>query len=204
MASNTTVHNKYRKAFEQNCFRLIIKAYQTSLTEKVIQLDWNENDISCELYEKMEENPVRISKYKIHISSEFRISKHVAKIKGFADKLPRIDLRMSHFVSEKEFKCFFEAKRLKEKNSDLKRAYINEGMDRFISAKYPMGCMLGYLLEGKPSETIKGVNSLLRKDKRDSEILHPKSNKLFQFYYESHHSQIGTLKHLIFNFTILK
>jgi len=198
------IYNKYKDAFEQNCFRLIIEAYQTSLTENMIQLDWNENDISYELYEKMEGNPVRIKKYKIHISPEFRISKDVVKIKGFADKLPRIDLKMSHFALEDEFKYFFEAKRLKEKDSDLKRAYINEGMDRFISAKYPMfGCMLGYLLEGKTEETRKGINSLLEKDDRNSEILNPKSNKLFQFYYESNHSKIGILKHLIFDFTVL-
>jgi hypothetical protein len=203
MASNTTVYDKYRNAFEQNCFRLIIEAHQTSLTEKVIQLDWNENDISYELYEKMETNPLRIEKYKIHISTEFRIPKDVIKIKGFADKLPRIDLRMSHFALEEELKCFFEAKRLKEKDSGLKRAYISEGMDRFILEKYPIGCMLGYLLEGEPDETRKGINRLLEKDIRYSEILHHKPNKLFQFYYESNHSKIGILKHIIFDFTVL-
>jgi hypothetical protein len=34
-----------------------------------------------------------------------------------------------------------EAKRLKERDSVLMRAYIKEGMDRFISVKYPIGCM---------------------------------------------------------------
>jgi hypothetical protein len=202
MASNTTIYNKYRNAFEQKCFRLIIEAYQTSLTEKVIQLNWNENDISYELYEKMEGNSARI-KYKIHIVPEFRLPKDVIKVKGFADKLPRIDLRMSHFALDDELKYLFEAKRLKEKGAQLKRAYINKGMDRFISAKYPIGCMLGYLLEGKPNETIKGINKLLEKNMRSPEILHPQSNKLFQYYYESNHSLIGTMKHLIFDFTIL-
>ena len=77
-------------------------------------------------------------------------------------------------------------------------------MDRFILAKYPIdGCMLGYLIEGTPDETKKGINSLLEKDKRNTETLHPNSNKLYQFYYESNHSQIGILKHLIFDFTSL-
>ncbi len=38
MALNTTVYEKFRNAFEQKCFRLIIEAYENSLAEKVIQL----------------------------------------------------------------------------------------------------------------------------------------------------------------------
>ncbi|MDC8098438.1 hypothetical protein [Chryseobacterium rhizosphaerae] len=201
MALNTTVYEKFRNAFEQKCCQLIVEAYQTALNEKVIQLDWNENDISYELYEKMEANPKRISLFKIHLSPEFRIPKDVPKLKSFSDKLPRIDLKMAHFALKQEFKYFFEAKRLKEKSSHLKRAYINEGMDRYISEKYPLGCMLGYLLEGKTNETIKGINSLLEKDKRDTEVLSLKSEKVLKSIYQSKHSDIGTLKHLIFNFT---
>lgn len=201
MALNRTVYEKFRSAFEQKCCQLIIEAYQTSLTEKVIKLDWNENDISYELFEKMEVNPKRVSKFKIHLSPEFRIPKDVSKTKGFSDKLPRIDLKMAHFTLNQEFKYFFEAKRLKEKSSGLKRAYLNEGMDRYISEKYPIGCMLGYLLEGKTDETIKGINALLEKDKRDAEILILKSEKLLKSIYQSNHSNIGTLKHIIFDFT---
>ena len=191
----------YKNAFEQNCFRLIIEAYQTSCTEKVIQLDWNENDISYELCEKKDENPKRIQKYKIHISPEFRIAKKISKIKGFADKFPRIDLTMSHFALKQEFKYFFEAKRLKQNDSNLKRDYIKEGIDRFVTIKYPLGCMIGYLLEGKTDETVIGINSLLGKYRRSIETLNPKSHKLLNSYYESSHFKIGTLKHLIFDFT---
>jgi len=58
-----------------------------------------------------------------------------------------------------------------------------------------------YLLEGKTNETIQGINSLLEKDKRNKETLIFKSHKLIKTYYESNHSDIGTLKHLIFDFT---
>lgn len=204
MALNTIVYEKFRNAFEQKCCHLIIEAYQTSLTEKVIRLDWNENDISYELYEKMEANPKRVSKFKIHLSPEFRIPKNVSKTKGFSDKLPRIDLKMAHFGLKQEFKYFFEAKRLKEKSSGLKRAYINEGMDRYISEKYPIGCMLGYLLEGKTDEAIKGINSLLEKDKRNTEVLNLMSERVLKSIYQSNHTDIDTLKHLIFDFTIVE
>ncbi len=201
MALNTIVYEKFRNAFEKKCCRLIIDAYQISLTEQVIQLDWEENDISQELYEKIDANPKRL-KWNITSFREFYLTRNIKKEKGFANKLPRIDLRMSNIFGKLEYKYFCEAKRLKETDSKLKRAYINEGMNRFISEKYPMGCMLGYLLEGKTNETIVGINTLLEKDKRNTEILTPKSNKLIKTYYESNHSGIGTLKHLIFDFTV--
>ena len=123
------------------------------------------------------------------------------KKKGFADKLPRIDLRMSSITSKLEFKYFFEAKRLKENDSGLKRSYIGDGMDRFISKKYPHGCMLGYLLKGNVNETVIGINLLLIKDNRNTQTLNSKKYGLHKDYFESEHIEIGILKHLIFDFT---
>lgn len=200
MAMNITISEKFRDAFEAKCCQLIIEAYQTVLTEKVIELTWEENDISQELYEKIDNNPKRLT-WKITPVREFYLSQKTKKEKGFANRLPRIDLRMSNISRNLEYKYFCEAKRLKETNTQLKRAYIKEGIDRFISQKYPMGCMLGYLLEGKINATIEGINSLLEKDTRNTEILNLKSNTLLNTYYESEHSGIGTLKHLIFDFT---
>lgn len=199
MPLNTIIYEKFRNAFEQKCCQLISEAYQTALVEKVIQLNWEENDISQELYEKIDANPKRL-KWNITPFRENYLTQNIKKGKGFANKLPRIDLRMSSISRRLEYKYFCEAKRLKETDSKLKRAYINEGMDRFISKKYPMGCMLGYLLEGKIDETIKGINSLLVKDKRDIEVLNPIASKLLTNYFESNHNEIGTLKHLILNF----
>lgn len=191
---------KLREKFEKNCNRLIISAYQTSLTEKVIQLDWMENDISHELYEIIDENPKRIQ-WKISLNREFILSKPVNKKKGFANKLPKIDLRMSCFGKELEYRYFFEAKNLKENDSALKRRYIDTGIDNFVSGKYSNGSLLGYLLDGKTDETIKGINSLLEKDNRKAEFLQMKDFKIHKDYYESNHPNIGTLKHLIFDFT---
>jgi hypothetical protein len=190
----------YRNAFEQKCYRLIIEAYQTSLTELVIQLDWNENDISSELHLRVRENPLRL-KWKISTNVEADIPKDIIKVKGFSDTFPRIDFRLTSFISTYEYEYFFEAKNLKQNDSALKRRYINTGIDSFVSQKYEKGSLIGYLLEGKTKETIKGINSLLKKDKRNSETLNFKSNKLINTYYESNHSEIGTLKHLIFDFT---
>lgn len=189
-----------KSAFEQKCYQLIIQAYQTSLTEQVIQLDWNENDISSELHQHIKENSLRL-KWKFFTQVEPHLPKDIPKVKGFSDKFPRIDFRLTSFISNCEYEYFFEAKNLKQNDSALKRRYINTGIDSFVSKKYENGSMIGYLLEGKTNETINGINSLLEKDKRNTETLIFKSNKLIKTYFESNHSDIGILKHLIFEFT---
>ena len=194
------LNDLYKNAFELKCFRLIIEAYQTSLTEQVIQLDWNENDISSELQRHIKENPLRL-KWKVSTNVESHIPKDVPKVKGFSSKFPRIDFRLTTLAKRGEYEYFLEAKNLKQNDSALKRRYIDTGIDNFVSQKYEKGSLIGYLLEGKTNETIKGINSLLEKDKRNTETLIFKSNKLIKTYYESNHSDIGTLKHLIFDFT---
>jgi len=191
---------KYKKAFEQKCFQLMIEAYQTSLTEKVIQLDWNENDISSEIHKCIKTNPLRL-KWRVSTNVEAHIPKDIPKVKGFADKFPRIDFRLTSFLSTYEYEYFFEAKNLKQNDSALKRRYIDTGISNFVSGKYENGSLIGYLLEGKPAETINGINLLLEKNKRSTEVLILKSDKLLKSVYESNHSEIGILKHLIFDFT---
>lgn len=200
MALSETVYNKFRDAFEKKCCRLIIEAYYTTTSEKIIQLDWNENDISSEIHRHIKENPLR-KKWHVSTHVEADIPKDIPKVKGFADKFPRIDFRLTIFSKSEEYEYFFEAKNLKQNDSALKRRYINTGIDSFVSKKYEKGSLIGYLIEGKIDETINGINSLLTKDKRNTEILNPISNKLLNSYYESTHSDIGILKHLIFDFT---
>jgi hypothetical protein len=202
MELNTTIYKKFKDAFEQKCCQLIIEAYQTSLTEQVIEFHWNENDISSELHRHMKENPLRL-KWKVLTNVEAEIPKDIPKVKGFSDRFPRIDFKLTSFVSTYEYEHFFEAKNLKQNDSKLKRRYIDTGIDSFVSKKYENGTLIGYLLEGNTSEAIKGINSLLERDKRNTETLILKSNRLIKAYYESYHSDIGTLKHLIFDFTMI-
>jgi hypothetical protein len=200
MALNPEIIEKAKNAFEQKCFRLIIEAFRTSFDEKIVQLDWNENDISSEIHKNIKENPLRM-KWKVSTNVEADIPKDIPKKKGFADKFPRIDFRLTTFSKTEEYEYFFEAKNLKQNDSTLKRRYIDTGINNFTSGKYENGSLVGYLLEGKIDETIKGINALIVKDKRNSEILNLESHKLMKSYYESNHSEIGILKHLIFDFT---
>lgn len=200
MALNTIVSEKFKNAFESRCFKLIINAYQTSLSEKVIQLDWNENDISSEIHRHILANPLRL-KWKVSTNVESVIPKDIPKVKGFADQFPRIDFRMTTFSMHNEYEYFFEAKNIKERDSALKRRYIETGINNFVSGKYSNGSLLGYLLEGDVEKTVNGINSLLIKDKRNSELLILNSDKKIKALYESRHINIGILNHLIFDYT---
>jgi len=192
----------YIKAFEQNCIWLIINAYEIAKAEKKYRLDWDENDFSELLCHYVNESPLSSEKGITCITEKKIFSETNNLAKGFANKLPRIDFIYFKIWKKQRVNFYFEAKRLKERDSELTRAYINEGMDRFISKKYPKGCMLGYLIEGNPDKTIKDINALLEKYKRSSEYLLRKPEKLYPFCCESYHSEIGLLKHLILDFTV--
>lgn len=191
----------YRRAFEDDCIELVVNAYNLAIVEKKYQTDWLENDFSELLCYYVNESQFSIDKAITCKTENKLFSNAENQTKGFADKLPRIDFVYFKIWKEQRFHYYMEAKRLEEKDSKLKRAYINEGMQRYLSEKYPMGCMLGYLLEGNADETKNGINSLLIKDKRNSEVLNLESHNLIKSYYESNHSKIGILKHLIFDFT---
>ncbi len=191
----------YKKAFEQNCIELIIHAYTIAIAEKKFNTNWLENDFSELLGYYVNDSQLSLDKGITCKTEKKLLSETNNQTRGFADKLPRIDFVYFKIWRQQRFHCYMEAKRLKEKDSDLKRAYIDQGMERYISEKYPLGCMLGYLVEGGVNETINGINSLLKKDKRDTEVLNPIHQKFHNSYFESQHTSIGSIKHIIFDFT---
>ncbi|GAB5527494.1 MAG: hypothetical protein Roseis2KO_53660 [Roseivirga sp.] len=200
MGLSIVVREKFKGAFEEKCLILAIRAYKTSLTEGVVKLDWDENDISSELHKYIDADPERI-RWRISTNVESHIPKDINKTKGFAAKFPRVDFRMTAFVSNHEVKYFLEAKNLRSSSSALKRRYIDTGIDNFVSGKYPKGSLLGYLLDGTPNGVVNGINKLLIKDKRENETLSHRPNNTLDNYFESSHLQIQTLKHLIFDYT---
>lgn len=137
----------YRRAFEDDCIELVVNAYNLAIVEKKYQTDWLENDFSELLCYYVNESQFSIDKGITCKTENKLFSNAENQTKGFADKLPRIDFVYFKIWKEQRFHYYMEAKRLKEKDSKLKRSYIKEGMQRYLSEKYPMGCMLGYLLE---------------------------------------------------------
>ena len=192
----------YRDSFEKLCIKLLAKAYRHIIFKHKYQIDWDENDFSEVLCFYINEDNLSVKTGVTCVTEKKLLSEKEMYKKGFANKLARIDFIYFRIWKNIRFKYYMEAKRLKETDSTLKRAYINEGMQRFISKKYPLGCMVGYLLEGSIDKTIDGINSLLVKDKRDIEILTKKPHNDIHDYYESNHDVITILKHIILDFTL--
>ncbi|MEO2070425.1 MAG: hypothetical protein ABGW99_03710 [Zunongwangia sp.] len=178
MGLNKLIVAGFKRSFEEKCLQLITQSYFTAIETKIIKINWDENDITSELHTNISQNPLRL-KWSIITNVEQHLpKKEIIKEKGFAAKLPRIDLRLATINSSLEYVYHMEAKNLKETDSSLKRRYIDTGINNFVSHKYEDGCLLGYLLEGDLIKTIDGVNKLLKKDKRDSESLKSKINSL--------------------------
>ena len=203
MGLSKVIVASFKRGFEEKCFQLVTESYVSTMEAKVIKLNWDENDITSELHEHIKENPLRL-KWSIVTNVEQHLPKYdIEKEKGFALKLPRIDLRLVTINSSLEYEYHMEAKNLKEKDSALKRRYIDTGIDNFVSKKYENGCLLGYNLEGVLRNTVSGINKLLKKDEREPECLKQQSHHLHNEYYESKHSDELTIKHFMFDFTAL-
>lgn len=190
----------FQNKFEQRCIALFENAYQTSITNNIIELDFDENDITAVLHKYINENPKR-RKWSIVTNIEnFIYDETIVPEKGFAAKFSRIDMRFTNISWLKnEYIYYVEAKNLKSKDSDLKRRYIDTGIDNFlVGGRYYKcdGLLVGYILEGTMYKCVdEGVNKLLKKDKRESEIIfYTKSNT-----YQSNHPE-RNLKHLFFDF----
>ena len=85
----------YEKAFEIKCFRLMNEAYEGSLAQKTLQFDWDENDISQELCERIDLNPSR-RKWRIFVSREHHLSSaNINKIKVTLIIFINVDLKLA-------------------------------------------------------------------------------------------------------------
>lgn len=171
---NVSIVKTFRNNFVLHCRNLLMEAYYESVSSKSIFLDFDENDITAVLYNYIDKNPKR-ENYSISINTEHHLFDNSKVIKkGFAAKFSRIDMRFVSFWKEKEYKYFLEAKNLKSNDSSLKRRYIDTGINNFLqNGKYYEcdGLLVGYVLEGTCDECRNGINKLLIKDGRISEVI---------------------------------
>jgi Fe-S cluster biosynthesis and repair protein YggX len=198
----TTIFLKFQEKFKDRCATLFVEAYYTSISNKSIFLDFDENDITAILHNHIDENPKRKS-WKISTNLEnYLFDKEATLIKGFAAKFSRIDMRYTTFWKGEEYKYFVEVKNLKANDSGLKRRYITTGIDNFlIGGKYfeCEGFLIGYILEGTFDNCVEGINKLLLKDKRGKETIY-KSSAFSSFdSHFSNHNRKGLL-HLFLDF----
>jgi len=202
MGTNNTIRLAFKSSFENRCIQLFVNSYRQAIANKSISLSWIENDITSMLNNYISNDQKRILWQIVNSREEYIFEENPIKSKGFSDKECRIDMKFTTISSEIEYVHFFEAKRLKENDSALKRRYIDTGIDSFLTGKYKNGVLLGYLLAGNLINTVDGINRLLIKDFREAETLKKTEYLYHESYYESIHIGIGILKHLIFDFTV--
>lgn len=197
---NTSLVNVFKSEFENRCLRLIFQAYQSARSNMSVLSNFDEEDITEVLNCYLDDNQQRID-WNIFTNTENRLrDKKVTRVKGFAKKASRIDLRFATINSSIDYRYYMEAKNLKHDSAKLKRRYIKTGIDNFIKKKYNDGFIAGYLLSGDIANNIDGLNKLLLKDNRTTESipLSPQNNSGYN-YYVSDHTTIQ-IKHVFFDF----
>ncbi|WP_396178253.1 hypothetical protein [Flavobacterium sp.] len=193
----TSIFLNFQNKFKKRCKTLFLEAYQTSISNNSISLNFNENDITAILHNYIDTNPKR-KEWEISSNLENYIFENdTIPIKGFAAKFSRIDMRYSTFWKGEEYKYFVEAKNLKANDSGSKRRYITTGIDNFLTGgKYSDcdGFLVGYILNGNIQDCIIGINKLLEKDNRKTEAL--VSNTFLDFDLFSSNHTVKNLNHL--------
>lgn len=190
----------FKQEFHLRCMQLAITSYYSAISTKSITPFLEEEDITAVLSKFIDDNPLRLD-WGIVNNTEDRLRNDKIKVaKGFAKKSARIDLRFATINASMEYKYYMEAKNLREDDSALKRRYIETGIDNYVSTKYNDGFLVGYLLKGNETSNVTGINKLLIKDGRKTELITISPITIHSYnYYVSDHTSIK-IKHLFFDF----
>lgn len=174
---------KVRAVFEQRCIELLEWACVTLKHGKRINANWGEENITANLYVLIH-NSQQSVEYDIHPECEHPFfSPDILDNKKKAKSANKIDLAFQHNWSGQRFMFYVEAKNLIE--NDVRKTgrktktraakvidrYIETGIDHYLDKHYPLGCLLGYVLNGTVSGIVNAINSRLTNNNRSSEIL---------------------------------
>ena len=210
---NVGLVTEIKQSFEQQCISLLKWACERLKAEKNVDGDWGEENISANIYTYIKDSEVAINA-DIFVESEHSFySQDILDNKKISKSAPRIDLVFQNNWSRKRSYYYVEAKNVvvcdytktgrsrPTKASKVQKRYIETGMDHFLSAYYPKGCLLGYVLNGKINEVVNGINTMLIKDGKTGETLQFDSGVEPWLCYKSHHSVISdSISHFFFNF----
>lgn len=206
---------KVKYNFQQNCVELLKWACITLKSNKTIDENWGEENISANLYHYIS-NSQRAINLDIFVESEHSFyTDDILNNRKNSKSGSRIDLVFQNNWKGHKFIFNVEAKNLvthdfkKQGNKSITKAdsvqqrYINTGIDHFLSGHYPQGCLLGYVLNGTTTEAVEGINGLLQVSGRDTEYLQYVSGEGAWMCFKSEHSSLtADLEHFFFNFAV--
>lgn len=207
------VADPIKVCFEKNCVSLLKLACRSLKSQKIIDGDWDEENISANIYTYIKKSQQAIDT-DIFVESEHPFySQDILDNKKKAKSAPCIDMVFQHNWGGRAYYYHVEAKKLIDsdyiksgrkkasKASKVQRRYIETGIDHYVSAYYPQGCLLGYVLNGTIDAVVNGINKLLSKDGRNSEVLQYASGVEPWMNFQSNHSGLSVpIEHFLFNF----
>ncbi|WP_445709822.1 hypothetical protein [Flavobacterium sp.] len=214
MAKNVTLINKINSSFEIKCLTVLVKSYNTSITEKRFSKDWEEKTFSSHLVSLMKKCDLAI-KYNFTITKEEELEdEDIDKGLKSPKEANPIDIRF-HDIWKNELRLDFnvEAKNIslsewrksngkKVNASQQQTEYITKGIDRFLTGHYKdkNGCMLGYLVNGNLDEVLVKINDKILKQKNASEYINSGFVLNKHQIFESIHNE-RKLNHLFFQYS---
>ncbi len=209
---NSVWTGDFVKSFHANCLSLISDAHTYLVENKIVTVDFDEEQISAKIFTYIDETYSSIS-----VADERRLyDSDVLNGTKKAKNVAKIDLVFSVWNKNKKHRFWVEAKNLIENDckktgrksplsaSRLQRRYITTGIDNFVGGTYPQpGCVLGYVLEGRPMQIADKVNAILCADTRAGEQLSHSYSGIngLSHYFQSSHSGNLYLRHYWIDFT---
>lgn len=214
--ADQTIAAKVRAVFEQRCIELLEWACVTLKREKRINVDWGEENITANLYVLIY-NSQQSVEYDIHPDCEHPFfSSDILDNKKKAKSATKIDLAFQHNWSGHRFMFYVEAKNLiendvfktgrktKTRAITVIERYIETGIDHYLNKHYPLGCLLGYVLNGTVDGIVNTINARLSTKNRNSEILCEPTGTQPWLVCQSHHvdkdNQNVKIVHYLFDF----
>lgn len=208
---------KVRAVFEQRCIELLEWACVTLKHEKRINADWGEENITANLYVLIH-NSQQSVEYDIHPECEHPFfSPDILDNKKKAKSANKIDLAFQHNWSGRRFMFYVEAKNLiendvrktgrktKTRAANVIERYIETGIDHYLNQHYPLGCLLGYVLNGTVGGVVNAINARLTYKNRSSDILSmPIGAQTWEFCLSQHTdnaNQVIQIVHYLFDFS---
>jgi hypothetical protein len=212
----TSIVQDFENSFILNCLTLFGEAFVFIKENQNITIDWEEENISANFFDHIDKSEQAIA-LNINIADEHRLYYNsILTGKKPAKTASRIDFRLStNWIEQrKRFEFFIEAKNLIETDSfktgrktkvsaqKLHERYIETGIDKFVSGKYPnKGCLVGYVLQGIPDNIVLMINSCLENRSRSEERLVKMADKIphIDYSFRSFHERFE-LRHYLLQF----
>lgn len=213
MAKNVNLINSVNSSFEIKCLTILVKSYETSITEKKYSKDWEEKTFSSHLVSLMKRCELAI-KYELIITKEEELEDDEIDngLRSPKEANP-IDIRFHNIWLGLRLDYNIEAKNIsltewKKSNKNKVNAsqqqteYISKGIERFLTGHFKdkKGCMLGYVVNGKLEDVLMKINSKIEVQKKRDEALNSSNTVISNHQvFESIHKE-RILKHLFLNY----